>query len=87
MKKFFNTTTKIMIWFVILNAEIQLYLCFALAYLGRASVLESLGKIIVVEVVAPLIMLIVKTVIENVFEKNDIFPKRGQRLYDEGRTI
>lgn len=74
MKKFFNTTTKIMIWFVLLNAELQLYLCFALAYLEKNDVLETLGKVIVAEIVGPLIALIIKTVIENVFEKNIIFP-------------
>lgn len=78
MKRFFNTTTKIMIWFVILNAEVQLYLCFFLAYLGKNDVLEILGKAIVAEIIGPLIALIVKTVIENIFEKNNIFPARKQ---------
>ena len=90
MKRFFNTTSKIVVWFVLINGQIQIYLSYLLAYLGRTEVLESLGRTIALEIVAPVALLILKAVIENVFEKNDIFPKREKHSYfgiDEGRTI
>ena len=74
MKRFFNTTSKILIWFVILNGEMQIYLTYLLAFLGKTSVLEQLGKTIALEIVAPVALLVLKAVIENVFEKNIIFP-------------
>lgn len=90
MKRFFNTTSKIVVWFVLINGQIQIYLSYFLAYLGKTEVLESLGRTIALEIVAPVALLILKAVIENVFEKNDIFPKREKReFYDfgQGRTI
>lgn len=90
MKRYFNTTSKIVVWFVLINGQIQIYLSYLLAYLGRTEVLESLGRTIALEIVAPVALLILKAVIENVFEKNDIFPKREKHPHfgiDEGRTI
>lgn len=74
MKRFFNTTSKILIWFVVLNAEIHIYLCYLLAFLGRTDVLELLGQTIAAELIVPVVALVLKAVIENVFEKNIIFP-------------
>lgn len=76
MRRYFNTTSKVMVWFVVLNAEIQIYLCYRLAFLGQMTALESLGQTIVLEIVAPVMLLILKAVIENVFEKNIIFPHK-----------
>lgn len=77
MKRYFNTTSKVMVWFVVLNAEIQIYLCYRLAFQGQMTALESLGQTIVLEIVAPVMLLILKAVIENVFEKNIIFPHKN----------
>lgn len=74
MKRFFNTTAKMVVWFVLINGQIQIYLSYLLAYLGKTEVLESLGQTIALEIVAPVAFLILKAVIENVFEKNIIFP-------------
>lgn len=74
MKRFFNTTSKILIWFVIINGEFQIYLTYLLAFLGKPDALESLGQTIALEVVFPVAFLVLKAVIENVFEKNVIFP-------------
>lgn len=74
MRRYFNTTSKVMVWFVVINAEIQIYLCYRLAFLGQMTALESLGQTIVLEIIAPVMLLIVKAVLENIFEKNIIFP-------------
>lgn len=74
LKKFFNTTSKILVWFVVLNGEIQIYLSYILAWQGKTDVLESLGQTIALEIIAPLGLLIIKAVVENIFEKNQIFP-------------
>ena len=76
MRRYFNTTSKVMVWFVVLNAEIQIYLCYRLAFQGQMTALESLGQTIVLEIIAPVMLLILKAVVENVFEKNIIFPHK-----------
>ena len=89
MKRFFNTTSKILIWFVILNGEMQIYLTYLLAFLGKTSVLEQLGKTIALEIVAPVALLVLKAVIENVFEKNIIFPHadKQEENSDSGNEV
>ena len=89
MKRFFNTTPKMLVWFTMLNATVQIYLCFLLAFMGKPEVLEALGKTIVAEIVAPLAIYVISSQVGNVFEKNDIFPKKDKHTCcgDEGRTI
>lgn len=76
MRRYFNTTSKVMVWFVVLNAEVQVYLCYRLAFCGQITALESLGQTIVLEIIAPVMLLILKAVLENIFEKNIIFPHK-----------
>ena len=77
MKRWINTTTKVLTWFVIINGEIQIYMSYALGYLSRPNALETLAVTIATEIIAPLALLFVKTIIENIFEKNDIFRKKN----------
>lgn len=78
MKRWINTTTKVLTWFVIINGEIQIYMSYVLGYLSRPNAMETLAVTIATEIIAPLAMLFLKTTIENIFEKNDIFKKKKQ---------
>lgn len=75
MKRWINTTTKVLTWFVIINGEIQIYLSYVLGYLSRPNAMETLAITIATEIIAPLALLFIKTTIENIFEKNEIFKK------------
>lgn len=75
MKRWINTTTKVLTWFVIINGEIQIYMSYVLGYLSRPNAMETLAITIATEIIAPLALLFIKTTIENIFEKNEIFKK------------
>lgn len=84
MKRWFNTTTKVLTWVVLIHGMIDVDAIIVLGYLHGVSVLESLGITIVSEIIAPLLLLFVKTTVENIFEKNDIFKKKND---EEGGAL
>lgn len=84
MKRWFNTTTKVLTWVVLIHGMIDVDAIIVLGYRNGASVLESLGITIVSEIIAPLLLLFVKTIVENIFEKNDIFKKKND---EEGGAL
>ena len=87
VKKWFNTTTKALTWLIVLNGEIQIYLSYALGFMGRENALETLAVTIVAEIMAPLGLLFIKTCIENIFEKNKIFPKESSGTTEDGGAL
>lgn len=84
MKRWFNTTTKVLTWIVLIHGMIDVDAIIVLGYRNGASVLESLGITIVSEIIAPLLLLFVKTTVENIFEKNDVFKKKND---EEGGAL
>ena len=87
MKRWFNTTTKVLTWLVVINGEVQIYLSYALGFMERSNALETLAVTIVAEIMAPLGLLFLKTCVENIFEKNRIFPKEPPEAAEEGGAL
>lgn len=80
LKRWFNTTTKVLTWLVIIHGFLDVDAIIVLGYVNGVGVLESLGITIVSEIIAPLLLLFAKTTIENIFEKNNIFPKKDSDI-------
>lgn len=70
VKKWFETTTKQLVWWLIINGTVWIYLSYILAYLGRDDIAESLSRAVVTEVIGTMAVYCIKAVIENVFKNN-----------------
>lgn len=70
MKKWFETTTKQLVWWLIINGTIWIYLSYILAYLGRDDIAESLSRAVVTEVIGTMAVYCIKAAVENVFKNN-----------------
>lgn len=73
--KKFLTYTKIILGFVIINSELQIWASYALAFLGRDMIAESLSQQVVVIIIGGLIPYFAKSLIENLSKKTTLFGK------------
>lgn len=71
MKRWFESTTKVLVWWFAVHSTVWVYLSYLLAVIGRADIAESLSKVIVTEIIAVLLLYIVSKTVENVFKYND----------------
>lgn len=71
MKKWLETTTKQLVWWLIIHSTIWVYATYILALLGRGDVAESLSKVVVTEIIGTLMLYIISKTVENVFKHND----------------
>ena len=76
MKKWFESTTKVLVWWFAVHSTVWVYLTYILACLGGLEIAESLSKIIVTEIIAVLLLYIVSKTVENVFKYNDFGKKK-----------
>lgn len=76
MKKWFESTTKVLVWWFAVHSTVWVYLTYILACLGGVEIAESLSKIIVTEIIAVLLLYIVSKTVENVFKYNDFGAKK-----------
>lgn len=71
MKKWLETTTKQLVWWLIIHSTIWIDATYMLAFLGREDIAESLSKVIVTEIIGTLFLYIVSKTVENVFKNNE----------------
>lgn len=71
MKKWLETTTKQLVWWLIIHSTIWINATYALAFLGREDIAESLSKVIVTEIIGTVFLYIVSKTVENVFKNNE----------------
>lgn len=71
MKKWLETTTKQLVWWLIIHSTVWIYATYMLAFLGRVDIAESLSKVIVTEIIGTVFLYIVSKTVENVFKHND----------------
>lgn len=64
-------TMKIIVFFILINAEIDLQLSYFLAYLGRENIAEALSKALIVEVIGVVLVYAIKSYSETKQEKNN----------------
>ena len=71
MKKWLETTTKQLVWWLIVHSTVWIYATYILAFLGREDIAESLSKIIATEIIGTMMLYIVSKTVENVFKHNE----------------
>lgn len=71
----FNTYTKAILTFVLINSELQIWASYVLAYLGKEAIAESLSEQVVIVIVGGLIPYFAKSLIENLSKRTTLFGK------------
>ena len=56
-----TTTTKLVVWFCLLNGVAWVWCSYLLAYLGRAEIAESLSKVALTEILATVLTYALKS--------------------------
>ena len=69
------TFSKIIIAWLVLNGTVWIYLSYALAYLARGQIAETLSKTVVVEVLGVVLAYSIKALVENL-SKNNQWPDK-----------
>lgn len=77
--------TKRAITFVIINAELQIWASYCLAFLGRDAIAEALSQQIVITIVGTMIGYFAKSLMENLSKYTTMFGKNLQ--FDEAGNI
>lgn len=81
MRRFFNTTSKCLIWFFSINAALWIWCSYILAWFGRADIAESLSSNVCTVCIGTMAVYLVTKTIENVFKYNNF---GGQGVPYEG---
>lgn len=87
MKRWFESTTKVLVWWFAVHSTIWVYLSYILAWLGGAEIAESLSKVIVTEIIAVLLLYVVSKTVENVFKYNDFSDVKRKKTDGGNRDI
>lgn len=69
------TFSKLIVAWLLLHGTAWIYLSYALAYLGRGQIAETLSKTVVVEVLGVTLVYAVKSLAENL-SKNNTWPDK-----------
>lgn len=84
MKKWLETTTKQLVWWLIVHSTVWIYATYILAFLGREDIAESLSKVIATEIIGTMMLYIVSKTVENVFKHNEF---QGVKKKENRRDI
>ena len=78
MKKIFNIDefSKQLIWLFAINSVIWIYLSYALAFLGKEQIAETLSTTIVAEIIGITLVYCAKSLFENISKHNN-WPDKG----------
>ncbi len=77
-----TTFSKLIVAWLLLNGTVWIYLSYALAYLGRGQIAETLSKTVVVEVLGVIVVYSVKALAENL-SKNNTWPDKPPKEASE----
>lgn len=81
MKKSKTTTTKKVVWICLFNGIAWVWCSYALAYLGRTEIAESLSKVAITEIIAVVLVYALKSTAENLSKHNQ-WPDRKKQDAD-----
>lgn len=70
-----KTTTKLVVWFCLVNGVAWVWCSYLLAYLGRTEIAESLSKVALTEIIAVVLTYALKSTMENL-SKNNTWPDK-----------
>lgn len=71
--------SKIIVAWLLFNGTIWIYLSYALAYLGRIEIAETLSKTVVVEILGVMLVYSLKAGVENLSKANQWPDKSDKR--------
>lgn len=74
MKKLFDSTTKVIVVVLLLNAILWVWCSYAMAYMGRVAIAETLSTAAIKTILGTVITYSVKSAVENV-NKHGILPR------------
>ena len=67
--------SKLVVGFLMLNGSVWIYFSYALAYLGREEIAETLSKTVAIEVLGVMAVYAAKSLFENL-SKNNAWPDK-----------
>ncbi len=81
----FKEFSKRIVWLLLLNSIVWIYLSYILAYLGRVEIAETLSTTIVVQILGVMAIYSIKALLENM-SKNNTWPDKcgGDTNEDSG---
>lgn len=68
-----STTTKLIVWFLLVNSVLWVWCSYILAWFGRGEIAEALSKVVVTEVIAVFAGYAVKALLENISKHTTSF--------------
>lgn len=74
-KKMTTTTTKRIVWLCLINGICWVWCSYGLAYIGRATIAESLSKVAITEIIGVVLVYCMKSLFENI-SKNNQWPDK-----------
>jgi len=77
-----GTTTKRVVWACLANGFAWVWCSYALAYLGRAEIAESLSKVAITEIIGVVLVYSLKSLAENLSKNNDWPDKKRKQDAD-----
>ena len=81
MKKGKGSTTKRVVWLCLVNGVAWVWCSYALAYLGRTEIAESLSKVAITEIIGVVLVYALKSLAENL-SKNNRWPDQPEKKQD-----
>lgn len=76
------TTSKKIVWFLLINGILWVWASYLLAYLGKDQIAESLSSTICTVILGDVIGYFIKSTIENISKYTDIFMKSARKEGD-----
>lgn len=74
-----ETTTKIIVFFCLLNGFAWVWCSYVLAWLGRSAIAESLSKTAVTEIIGVVLVYCAKALFENI-SKHNTWPDQTKKV-------
>jgi spore maturation protein SpmA len=85
MKKREKTTTKLIVWFLVINSVAWTWCSYILAWFGRVDIAETLSKTVVTEVISVFALYSVKALFENISKNTTAFGENVKQIKDNDR--
>lgn len=79
-----TSTTKKIIWVLLINGILWVWASYALAYLGKDQIAESLSSNVCSVILGDVIGYFIKSTIENISKYTDLFMKKPKEGEDNG---
>jgi hypothetical protein len=65
-----KTTTKRLVWFVLMNSVAWVWYSYILAWFDKVNVVETVSKLVITEIIAVIFVYSVKSLFENLSQHN-----------------